>query len=254
MNIFSDIPHVHSSFLQNSVPKLQQDPRILGVAAGGSMLLGTMDEFSDLDLIVVVAPEFYAAVLRERKNIVGNIDTLIEAFTGEHVGESRLLICLYGPPLLHVDFKFISIADINDRVEDPLIVWERENALSRAMDPGKAKFPHPDPQWIEERFWTWVHYGATKIGRGELFETLDFISFLRTTVIGPLILEANNARPQGVRKIENHATQEQMERLLGTVATYTRQSCIQALRELITLYKSCRRIEGNAIAEQYAID
>ena len=32
-------------------------------------------------------------------------------FTGEHVGESRVLICLYGPPLLHVDLKFVSLSD-----------------------------------------------------------------------------------------------------------------------------------------------
>jgi hypothetical protein len=31
---------------------------------------------------------------------------LLVGFTGEHVGEPRVLICLYGPPVLHVDLKF----------------------------------------------------------------------------------------------------------------------------------------------------
>jgi hypothetical protein len=33
------------------------------------------------------------------------------AFSGEHVGEPRALICLYGPPLLPVDLKFVSLSD-----------------------------------------------------------------------------------------------------------------------------------------------
>ncbi|MER7057532.1 MULTISPECIES: hypothetical protein [unclassified Streptomyces] len=34
----------------------------------------------------------------------------------------------------------------------------------------------PDLQWIEDRFWIWVHYGATKLGRGELFEVNGFLA------------------------------------------------------------------------------
>ena len=56
------------------------------------------------------------------------------------------------------------------------------------MKKSNASFPTPDLQWMEDRFWVWVHYGALKIGRGELFETIDFISFLRQNVIGSLAL------------------------------------------------------------------
>lgn len=153
-----------------------------------------------------------------------------------------------------MDFKFISLEDIDDKVEDPLIMWEHENALSSVLDKTKGVFPAPDPRWIEERFWIWIHYAAAKIGRGELFETLDFLGFLRNAVLGPLILERNNARPQGVRKIETYATEEQLQRLERTVATYTNHSCVQALREVIGLYKDLRSIAGNPIAEKHAIE
>ena len=34
----------------------------------------------------------------------------------------------------------------------------------------------------------WVHYAAAKVARGELFEALDFMAFLRGQVLGPLAL------------------------------------------------------------------
>ena len=47
------------------VAVLSKDPRILGVAAGGSWLT-SMDAFSDLDLVVVVDPDHERAVSAER--------------------------------------------------------------------------------------------------------------------------------------------------------------------------------------------
>ncbi len=70
-----------------------------------------MDEFSDLDLVVLVDSEKYQDVLKDRKEIAKRIGPLLESFTGEHVSEERLLVCLYDPPLLHVDLKFVSLTD-----------------------------------------------------------------------------------------------------------------------------------------------
>jgi hypothetical protein len=56
---------------------------------------------------------------------------LLAAFTGEHVGEPRLLICLFADPLMHVDLKFISLGQLSSRVEDPVILWERGTPCRR---------------------------------------------------------------------------------------------------------------------------
>lgn len=47
----STLPDPHRAFLRGAIAVLGSDPRILGVAAGGSYLSNTMDELSDLDLI-----------------------------------------------------------------------------------------------------------------------------------------------------------------------------------------------------------
>ena len=235
----SDLPALHAAFLKGALPRLQADERIVAVAAGGSFLTGGMDEYSDLDLVIAVSPAAVSQIMQERRELASTLGTLVAAFTGEHVGEPRLLICLYGPPLLHVDLKFISLPDAAYRVEDPVILWERDTQLSAIHRRSEAVYPTPDLQWIEDRFWVWVHYIAAKIGRGELFDAYDSLALLRMLALGPLALLTQGARPSGVRKVETHA-QPHLEDLIRTTGSYDRLACIAALQAAATLYRKLR--------------
>ena len=230
------LPETHRNFIDRALRIFSADPRVLGVAAAGSFADDKMDRFSDIDLTIVVEPTHATEILSERTAIAASLGELLASFTGEHVGEPRLLICLYGSPLLHVDLKFVALTDAADRVDEPAVIWEREGRLTEAMAQRSGKYPCPDMQWVEDRFWVWVHYAATKIGRGEFFETLEFLSFLRANVLSPLGLQALGLRPSGVRRIEQLAPQLANE-LRNTVATLEPHSLIAALKACITLYE-----------------
>jgi predicted nucleotidyltransferase len=247
-DISSTVPEPHRQFLRTLVELLSADTRIVGVAAGGSYLTNSMDAFSDIDLVIAIEPREYLGVMAERKTISASLGHLVAAFTGEHVGEPRLLICMYDEPLLHVDLKFVCLEDVAKRVEDPAILWEREGRFTRALEQGKPEYPIPDPRWIEERFWIWVHYVTTKIGRGELFEAIDSLSFLRGNVLGPLAICRAGGRPAGVRKIEMIAPEFAMK-LRQTVADYDAADCLRALRGSIELYRSLRPHANGTEAE-----
>lgn len=258
----ANIPEVHASFLKRAIPLLQAEPRIVGVAAAGSFASGRMDEFSDLDLVIAVEPASMAAVAGERHRIAATLGPLVAAFTGEHVGEPRVLICLYGregdAAPLHVDLKFVSLPDIAVRVDDPVVLWERDGRLSNALLGTAACYPMPDLQWIEERFWVWIHYAALKIGRGELFEAMDFLAFLRAQALGPLALIEAGAQPAGVRHVEAVAARRAAQ-LQETVAAYDSASCIGCLRAAAEMYRSLRssvgagRVVANEAAERTAM-
>jgi predicted nucleotidyltransferase len=49
-------PEPHREFLQTLVRTLPGDERIVGIAVGGSYLTHSLDEFSDLDLVIAVEP------------------------------------------------------------------------------------------------------------------------------------------------------------------------------------------------------
>jgi predicted nucleotidyltransferase len=231
--------------LRRIISGVRRNPALLGLAAAGSFRSGAMDEFSDLDLVVVVDPSRADAVRERRAGLAAELGPLLCAFTGEHVGEPRLLICLYGPPVVHVDLKFLTPDELAVRVEDPVLLWDRQGRTRAALDAGSAAWPDPDPQWIEDRFWTWVHYAAAKIGRGELFEALDFTAFLRETVLGPLALRVAGAPANGVRRIERDAP-ARARQMRETVARYDARDLVSAVRAAVALYRELRDREGDS--------
>lgn len=234
---------------------------MVALTLGGSAVVGEIDEFSDLDFVVVCRDDGQPALLAEARQFALRLGALLASFIGEHVGEPRLLICLYGPPLLHVDLKFVALSDLRHRVEEGLVLWEREpGILSRATAGTEARWPLPDLQWIEDRFWVWVHYAAGKAGRGELFECLEAFGYFRTAIFGPLLAVRAGRRPQGVRRLEWYAG-DALPEVEETIGDHTREGCLRALVASIGLYTRLReeiddgtldrRVEAEAASRHY---
>lgn len=209
-----DVPDLHRRFLDDVLPKIRRDPRVTGVALAGSLADGEPDVYSDVDLVIAVEDAAFDEVMADRMALIGSWTSLVAAFTGEHVGEPRLIITLVGPPLLHVDFKFVRSSDFSEKAAGP---------------------EAPDLQWIEDRFWVWVHYAATKLGRGELFEVIGFLNYLRDAVLGPLAAVRVGAVARGVRRLEAVAPRE-AEELRATVCGYDRAQAVRAVLASVELY------------------
>jgi predicted nucleotidyltransferase len=231
---------MQQEFATKATQILEKDKNVIGLAVGGSWLTNKIDEYSDLDLILITKTK-----VSDDKNkmleLAEKLGDFLSGFTGEHVGEPRLLICLYDNPLLHVDIKFLTIAELDNRVETPHILFDREGQIQEVFEQSKEKFPFPDYQWIEDRFWTWVHYTLLKIGRGEYFEAFDFFGFLRMVVLGPLLHIKNGNLPRAVRKLETEIDENDFVNLKRTIPKYERQSLLDSLRNSIRLYRDLRK-------------
>src|SRR5437868_5142192 len=124
---------VQKAFAKHIVQVVKEDEAIVGIAAGGSWITNSLDEFSDLDLVMVTAKKIggdKGAMISYAERF-GN---LLNGFTGEHVGEPRLLICLYDEPLLHVDFKFVTLQEFHIRIEDPCILLDKGGRLKKVLE------------------------------------------------------------------------------------------------------------------------
>ena len=239
----SSINVEQAAFLRRLIERFSADPRIVAILAGGSYLSNSLDRYSDLDLVIACEQGHFAELMLEREAQAASLGSLLEAFSGEHVGEPRLLICLYEQPLLHVDLKLVELDDLSDRVEDPALLWARDDRASAALSRGVAEYPAPDARWLERRFWVWCHYTAAKIGRGELFDALRSLDYLRSVVLGPLGLQRAGARPSGVRRVET-VDPELAERLRATVASYDAADCLRALVACVDVYRWLQPLGG----------
>jgi predicted nucleotidyltransferase len=232
---------IQKQFADKVTSIVKHDPSIIGLAVAGSWLTNEIDEFSDLDLILVTK-EKISAGKEKMLDYANQFGILLTAFTGEHVGEPRLLICLFDNPLLHVDIKFVTIEEFRSRIETPTILSDTDGQLQQVIDQTSAAFPYPDYQWIEDRFWVWIHYALLKIGRGEYFEAVDFFGFLRMVVLGPLLHIKNGHLPRGVRKVESQLPDNDLIALKLTMAEHNKLSLLSAIENAVTLYRSLRDI------------
>ncbi len=232
----SILPPTHQRLLDGIQQKLSADSRFTGLLAGGSLIHGGVDEFSDLDLVLVAADGAYDAVMAERRTIAEGYGDLLAAFTGEHVGEPRLLICLYGPDLVHVDLKFVMADALTNIIERPRILFDRDGSLAALLDKADVRWPDRELSWFEERFWIWIHYGATKLGRGELFEAIAMLAFIRNQILGPLVYRREGQPQRGARRLEQKFPGD-VERLKATLADHDRTSVRAALQSAMAFYE-----------------
>jgi hypothetical protein len=230
---------IQKEFADRIVEIIKVDSSIIGLAAAGSWITNEMDEFSDLDLVLVTT-ERVSDSKEKMLQYANQYGQLVSAFTGEHVGEPRLLICLYKDPLLHVDIKFLTIDEFESRVEEPVILWDTNGQLQQVLDRTEGKFPYPDFQLMEDRFWVWIHYVLGKIARGEYLEAFDSLSIFRGMIFGPLLHIKNGNLPKGVRKVEMLLANNDLKDLEGTIATYDKRSLIGAVERSINVYKILR--------------
>ena len=242
---------IQVEFARHAKNIFEKQEAITGLAIGGSWINNELDEYSDLDLLVITREK----ITDDKNKMFGYAKLLghfLSGFTGEHVGEPRLLICLYEHPLLHVDLKFLTMEELAHRVETPTVLFDKTGKIQEILNRSAAHFPYPDYQWIEDRFWIWVHYALLKTGRGEYLEALDFLGFIRMIVLGPLLQIKNDCLPRGVRKVETELNGEDLRELKTTIATYDRTSLLNSLKNAVKLYRRLRTsLFSNEVHLQY---
>ncbi len=215
----------------------QADPDVVGMAVTGSFATGEADEFSDVDLRVYARPDAVEAVVARVPDLSASCGNVVARFGADHLGIPSLTIVLYDD-LVHVDFDVVAVDRATEHNEGlPVaILWEREPISARL--PGTFE---PDVatqiRWMEARIWTWSWYIQSKILRGELYEALDGLQYVRDRVLFRLLAFHGGRRPAGARRAES-VVGEHADAFARTFpAALDPEAVLAALRDEIELYR-----------------
>ncbi|HXJ66557.1 MAG TPA: nucleotidyltransferase domain-containing protein [Actinomycetota bacterium] len=211
---------------------------VLGMVIGGSIASGEADEYSDLDLQLVVEKGGVDTLAAQLRDLAVEAGPVVAAFTAEHVRVPEMLIVLY-EDLIHVDLQPVEVGRLPQRNAGlaAFVLWERDGRISGTLPwPAPAPGgPTKDLAWFEGRVWTWSWYIQTKILRGELYEALDGLHYVRDRVLFRLLAFQRGEAGGGSRRIEQHLG-PLADRFAATVPAMTQESVLAALREAMRLY------------------
>jgi hypothetical protein len=231
---------MHRKIAENAKSYLLNDQRFIAMAIGGSWINRQLDEFSDLD-VYLLYDNHISLSLNEKKEILDSWGSQLCFYTNGHDADVTVSIYDFSPGLLHVDCRWTTLDRLKERVEDPEIIFDKKGLLSDFFKkhPNKG-YRQPDLALNESRFWSWMHYVLSKIGRGEILEAYDYLCEVRSCCIGPMVLMKHGMRPYRMRMAEKLPPNV----LSAVLKTFPERcdalSCLNATVSLIELYTQTR--------------
>lgn len=150
--------------LARLVPALRADPRVVAAWLEGSFAAGTADDWSDLDLYVVVRDEDFAQVVEHRMDLYRLAGEPALEMQLIRQGPSFFVILLY-PGGVEIDWSLLALKDARRPASARLLFDE----VGVPVEPA-APLP-PDgvatraSRWVEF-FWAMAAIGVKNAGRG----------------------------------------------------------------------------------------
>jgi predicted nucleotidyltransferase len=239
---FRGLP-VHEEIARKAVDMLAADSEVVGLYLAGSFALGHPDRYSDIDLYVVIPDGSKDDVLRRAASMVQDVARVATWFPATHLGDPAQLIVIYeADPPIHVDFQYKEVRELIPRVKDKdiIVLVDRSGDLAQHKEAsGKLGPPREDEeverlQYLEDRFWAWTWYAASKIARGELWEARDAIEYMRSNVLVALADIGLGTPREGNRRLESKYPDENQMILSETIPReHSKGAYAGALRALV---------------------
>jgi len=216
----------------------------------GSFATGIADELSDVDLRLYARPDAVEGVVARVPDLASAAGSVVALFVAEHLAIPTLTIVLYDD-LVHVDFDVVAAdraAEHNDGLP-AVVLWERE-PISDALPGTYAPEVAAGVRWMEARIWTWSWYIQSKVLRGELYEALDGLQYVRDQVLFRLLAFHGERRPAGGRRAEA-VVGDHRDAFARTIPRSLDPATVLAsLREEIDLY----RVLADPLLERHGIE
>lgn len=215
----------------------------LGLVVKGSLVDGSVDEWSDLDAALVGTGTDIDLEGWVRGEL-SELGRILAAFPATHLGLDDLWI--YFLELREVVVKIdVALTDLDRFERDPsgLILVDPEGLLTAAQAGwAPPSSPAPDLEDLDQKLTGWLWYTYTKIARGELLEAYDSLATMRSWALLPWLQDTRRLPREGFRWLEERLSWEDYEALRRTVPREPRRNeLLRALRCTADLFGELRK-------------
>lgn len=248
--------HVESAAYERALARFQAQPRIArgfealcrrlfkietaSVLLSGSGVTGSLDRLSDLDLEVLVHPgQEVAPIRREVDEAVRALGPMVAHFPANHLGLADLsvyVLAFEGEPLKidvwTADLGILPALSGAAILHDPSGVVEGRRAQG-------------GPPWavdyddLHNKFVGWMWFTTIKLLRGNLFEAVESLDFMRGYSLLPFLLLVAGAPAQGYRLLEERLSRAALDALAKTYPKHhERDEIRRAFWALVDLFRT----------------
>lgn len=238
----------HRKLLERAVASLQDDVRVVGLVAGGSLTHGGADFYSDVDLYIVVQDEAFDEIFAERGVTVEVVGSPLFDFTVDPMpGGSTDHIVVYEGPV-KFDFMYLKESDFKPAPKwvGCVVLKDASGRVGTAVAQSeRLALPQPTTEELldlNQKFWIWCWYVFGKIVRGELWEALDGLHSIRSLALVPLLDWAAERPHEGYRRLERKTDATTASHLMATVAPVQPEALYAALQAEMELFCSLRAV------------
>ncbi|KKU07302.1 MAG: polymerase beta domain protein region protein [Candidatus Collierbacteria bacterium GW2011_GWC2_45_40] len=248
----------HYRVLKNSVDLLSADYRVLGIYLTGSFANGSPDQYSDLDVNLIVSVGDRESIIKEQETLREKVAKIATQFPATHLNNPYQIIVFYeGTYPIHVDYEYKTSEDLKPMAKgkDVIVVFDRTGELNSwkkaCLGAAEEVTPTLDQlQYFEDRFWGWIIYTHGKIKRGELWEARDAIEYIRSNVLNRLAYYQLRLKDEGNRRLESKFTPEILNMLEKTIPKgHDKESYRLVLSNIVATYTKLfdRAVLANAV-------
>ena len=223
----------HQALLAAVTAYYLDDPRICAVGLFGSLTRGDWDEFSDVDLDVVVSDSVDLDPAEELRRLCERL---------EGIGEAAVSIVADGPDagdvvfesLLQMSIRYHPLSATNPKILDSLRLLDTSIEVSELKAAGAANaLPKRSPQSLVDQAMRFALEADVCLQRKHLWEAIESLNRLRSTIIEAFCVARGGQR--AVPFFRRNASTELQGRLAEALPLSDSTSIRKALEKCVVL-------------------
>lgn len=230
-------PREHDDVIARLVRSCSADDRIAAVFLGGSHARGEADEYSDLDLCVIVADDAYADVISERAAFVGQLG---EVLFLEDFGNQDMSFAILGDGT-ELEITFVPASDRGGIRSGPHRVLLDEDGIlaGDAFPPPELDQAAQIERLREILAWFWHDLGhfTTAIGRGQLWWAAGQLEALRHACVDLVRIEQDvHTADEPSWKLDEEVSTDALEPLRSSFCEMEREPMLRAAHDVVRFF------------------